>query len=253
MSISQFIERSTLSASIFTLASLGLTASPSKAANVNFLYSPKLGDVALDYASDPEYSGFAVTNDGIQNDDYPQASGYYNFSGNGIIQASPYPELQNYLRLDANALDIDGQAFEGSAITSTITVTAKEKLSFDWLFATNETSNKDFGFFLVNNEVFKLADYTNASLPGTSGGSQKNIGIFQKNTGFNNYTYTFSRAGTYTIGFGVVDVDDYITTSALEVKNATLTPVPEPVTVLGSLTALGFGVIMRRLRQKMSA
>jgi hypothetical protein len=66
----------------------------------------------------------------------------------------------------------------------------------------------------------------------------------------------FSTAGNYDIGIGVVDVGDSIGQSTLSVSNANLIPanvqsVPEPATVLGSLTALGFGIkMMRRYRNK---
>ncbi|MBW4614809.1 MAG: PEP-CTERM sorting domain-containing protein [Desmonostoc vinosum HA7617-LM4] len=228
MSISRFIQRSTLSVSIVTLASLGITTSPSEAASVDFSTWEKFGDVL------PQPGLVFLTNDAIQQDDDPKPSGFYNVSGQPAGEASPNPDLQAFLGLGDSALDIDGQAFEGSAIKSLVTVEDGGKFSFDWSFSTQETVNKDFGFFFVNNRVFKLADYTNASFA-------------------NSYTYNFRKAGTYTIGFGVVDIDDYTTSSTFLLTKANLETVPEPLTILGSLTALGFGVGMRRLRKKMSA
>ncbi|MBD2362419.1 PEP-CTERM sorting domain-containing protein [Anabaena minutissima FACHB-250] len=51
----------------------------------------------------------------------------------------------------------------------------------------------------------------------------------------------FTTAGTYTLGFGVVDVGDTTVNSALLVDNVKLTPVPEPTTMFGILMGMGFG------------
>ncbi|MEB3181105.1 MAG: PEP-CTERM sorting domain-containing protein [Nostocaceae cyanobacterium] len=64
-------------------------------------------------------------------------------------------------------------------------------------------------------------------------------------------SYTFSTTGTYTIGFGVANAldNDSNYTSYLGVDNVAVEPVPEPLTIMGSLTAGAFGVALRR-RQK---
>ncbi|MBD2383862.1 PEP-CTERM sorting domain-containing protein [Cylindrospermum sp. FACHB-282] len=233
MSVSHLIKHSAITTGILSLASFGLAASPSQAVSVDFSSWDKLGDV---YTQPGEAS---LSNDNANfQDDSPQASGYYNLSGNNPEEASPNPNLQDFLGLDAESLDDDGQAYEGSAIKSVITAQAGDKLSFEWRFSTNETSNKDFGFFLVNNNVIKLADFTNALQSGTSGS-------FQTNTGFNTFSYTFNSAGTYNLGFGVVDVGDYVTSSALDVKNGNLEEVPEPTTIVGSLILVSAGLLER--------
>ncbi|BAZ29892.1 hypothetical protein NIES4074_23390 [Cylindrospermum sp. NIES-4074] len=237
MLVSPFIKHSGLTTGILSLVCFSLTANPSQATLVDFSSWDKLGDV---YTQPGEAS---LSNDNaIFQDDAPLGSGFYNLSGNNPEEASPFANLQSFLGLDSTALNIDAQAFEGSAIKSAITAKAGDIFSFDWRFSTNEFSNKDFGFLVVDNKVVKLADFTNAILPGTSPG-------FQKNTGFNTYSYTFNSAGTYKLGFGVVDVGDYVTTSALDIRNGNIQQVaqevPEPTTILGSLMALSYGLLGR--------
>lgn len=239
MKLSTFIKHSTFKLGLVSLASLGslaMTTASAHAVQVDFSSWQQFGDVttpALDRAN--------LSNNALQNEDSSEDINF-NYSGNPAGQARPLPDLQDFLSLAPDALDIEGYALEGSAIKNTLTVAAGDVLRFNWNFRTNETSYNDFAFFLVNSTLIKLADFTNATQASSP---------FIQETGIN--SYTFSTPGTYTLTFGVVDVDDYGTTSALEVSNARLEPVPEPVNILGSLTALGFGVTMRRLRKKMSA
>ncbi len=44
----------------------------------------------------------------------------------------------------------------------------------------------------------------------------------------------------------MVDIGDFITSSALSVENVQLTPVPEPLTILGAGTAISFGGFFKR-------
>jgi hypothetical protein len=69
------------------------------------------------------------------------------------------------------------------------------------------------------------------------------IEIF-KTAGLSTFNITFNTDQLFV--FGVVDVGDSIGTSTLQVTNATYQPVPEPISILGSLTACGFGVVIRR-------
>ncbi|ARV58146.1 hypothetical protein BZZ01_05405 [Nostocales cyanobacterium HT-58-2] len=238
MTISQFIKHSTLKAVVLSLASFGglvINNATSFAVQVNFSSWQSFGDVT-------SRAGQAnLTTNALQSDDFPQPDTSFNFSGTPAGEARPTPNLQNFLGVTGTALDIGGVAFEGSAIKNTITAQAGDVFSFNYNFLTNETSKPDYAFFLVNNTVTKLADITNASNVSSP---------FSKETGNNSFTYTFSTPGTYNLALGVVDINDYNNTSALKVSNANLQPVPEPLTILGSLTALGFGVGMRQRFRK---
>ncbi len=115
----------------------------------------------------------------------------------------------------------------GSVITTEITVKAGDTLSFAWNFLTNELidpnlTQNDFAFFTVvptvspiTPTVNQLADTTSTFVPSTTMS-------FQAETGFNTETVTFTSAGTFTLGFGVVDVGDFAGASGLLVDNITL-------------------------------
>lgn len=99
---------------------------------------------------------------------------------------------------------------EGSAIKQTLSLEAGDILTFDFNFLTNETiydqnpdTYNDFAFYtLVSGDmapdVEKLADTGDT--------------VFSSSTSFDTETQYISfeilRSGTYTLGFGVVDVDD---------------------------------------------
>jgi hypothetical protein len=137
--------------------------------------------------------------------------------GGSVSDAS----LESFLGLSAGALDGmgNGNATEGSAIKlQTITVAADTTLTFDWNFLTNESTPSstynDFAFVSING-LKELAD-TNSTFVLPSGSV--------KQTGYKQFSYTFTTAGTYTIGLGVVDVGDSTVDSSLLVDNVSLTP-----------------------------
>lgn len=143
-----------------------------------------------------------------------------------------------------------GEAYEGSVFKTTLTVKAGDELSFNWNFFTNETSTllpnffNDSAFLVVDSQVIKLADVADS----TSASS-----LFNTETGQKSYTYQFTEAGNYTIGLGVLDMDDPTNSSALSVSNLTLNtpsdsqPIPESDTTLGLLI---FGILCTRFRVK---
>ncbi len=126
--------------------------------------------------------------------------------------------LESFLGLSAAALDgmTNGNATEGSAIKlSTMTIAAGTTLTFDWNFLTSEGTPSfynDFAFVSIDG-LSELAD-TNSSFVLPPAGF--------KETGYAKFSYTFTRAGTYTIGLGVVDVGDGYNDSALLVDNVSL-------------------------------
>ncbi|MFN6535592.1 MAG: PEP-CTERM sorting domain-containing protein [Nostoc sp. EkiNYC01] len=239
MNISTFIKHSTFKLSLISLASLGglaITTTSALAVGLNLSGWEKFGDAIT--SGDGANLSTASLNFA---DDAPASPGAFNYSGIAAGEAGSYPDLQDFLGLtDSSALDIEGFAFEGSAIKNTITVAAGDALSFDWNFRTNETVNKDFAFLLVDSTLIKLADFTDATQADSP---------FLQQTGIR--SYTFSTPGTYSVAFGVVDVDDYGITSALEVKNAAIKRVPEPATLVGALMVFACGIGMqRRCRKK---
>lgn len=55
---------------------------------------------------------------------------------------------------------------------------------------------------------------------------------------------------SYRVALGLVDIDDFAVTSALSVENVNVKPVPEPMTILGTGVALGFGFLFKKGRNR---
>ncbi|MFB2938905.1 PEP-CTERM sorting domain-containing protein [Aerosakkonemataceae cyanobacterium BLCC-F154] len=160
-----------------------------------------------------------------------------------------YAALEQFLNSPAGGLDQvgNGEVFQGSALKQIITAEAGEVLTFNWNFLTNEpaesTDFNDFAFFTINGNPVKLGDtfseFSSSATP------------FEKETGFKSKSYKFQNSGTYTLGFGVVDVYDAGKNSGLLIDNVALSKpassVPEPSTVLGVLVLGSLGAIRRFL------
>ncbi|WP_424102806.1 PEP-CTERM sorting domain-containing protein [Moorena producens] len=120
-------------------------------------------------------------------------------------------------------------------------------MTFDWNFLTDEftSSNSgtfnDFSFVSIAKMVDGLAD-TNSPL------FIESLTDFDEETGFQSFSYTFETSGTYSLGIGVLDEDDFIVNSGLLIDNVELTPVPEPASILGllALSALGTGAAFKK-------
>lgn len=225
--------RNAITLTTITGLTLALT-NPSNAANLDLTNWETLGDVSL-----IDNNQVLLSNDADLYDDVElgAASGTFNFSGTPAVD-NLFNDLEKFLGLNPGDLSKSGEVLEGSAIQTELTVKAGDELKFNWNFLTNETSEllattyNDSAFMMVDSQIIKLADITDA----TSLSSQ-----FHTETGQKSYTYQFTEAGNYNIGFGVVDIDDYINSSALSVSNLTLNtptnnqPIPEPSSVIGLL------------------
>jgi hypothetical protein len=215
-----------------------LTAVPSYAAVIDFSSWESFGDVVT-----PIPGATSMSNDGLLNDDAPSDNGTYSYTNKiyavDAQNRNPTGTLQTNLGFSNSALDAVGDAYEGSGIKYTYNATAKDQLTFNWQFLTNETDvrNKDFGFFSVDTTVYQLANMTNATNASTQ---------FNKETGIGSYTYTFEASGDYNLAFGVVDMNNYNATSALQITNANFQAVPEPISIVSSIMALGCGASLRR-------
>jgi PEP-CTERM putative exosortase interaction domain len=169
----------------------------------------------------------------------------FNLSSNDPLSGI---DLEFELGLPEFSLDPDPTNFvnatEGSAIKTTVTVKTGDVLSFNWNFLTNDSSFNpegvgDYAFLQVNDTLVTLGD-TNSSL----GLSSTN---FIQETGSQNFSYTFSADGAYSLGLGIVDVIDTSNSSALVVDNIQVKTVPEPSTIFGLIISIGsFGLLKRR-------
>jgi len=156
-------------------------------------------------------------------------------SSGGVADAA----IESFLGLANGSLDaVNSQnTTSGSAIRNTIAVKAGDILKFDWLFQAGDfLPYNDFSFYSIGSSVYELAD---VQLVG-------NFGEIASQT-----SYTFTTGGTYTIGFGVIDALDLSLPSDLIIgRSGGSEPVPEPITILGSLAAGAFGVALRRKQKQ---
>lgn len=161
--------------------------------------------------------------------------------GTGVSGSS----LESFLGLTAGDLT-SLNVVEGSAIKQVITVNAGDVLTFSWNFLTDQDppddTFNDFAFFTLSARSRSLANTFDPVLISFS--------RLAKETGYQTYSYTIEDAGTYTLGFGVIDVGDSTVNSALLVDKISYQAIPEPLTVLGVATALGFGVKFKRSLRK---
>jgi len=169
--------------------------------------------------------------------------------GDPSVSAS---DLETFLGLAPGSLNGlgNGDATEGSAIKQTFSAQAGDVLSFDWNFLTSEPDEEvtfnDFAF------VSLLSLETLADVASSTFVSSQSI-LFSLETGFQTFSVVIPADGIYTLGLGVVDVDDDIVDSGLLIDNVKLTsstPVPEPGTLLllGS-GLLGLGLLNRRRKR----
>jgi hypothetical protein len=130
-------------------------------------------------------------------------------------------ELARFLNIAVGDLNNLGEVFEGSAIKTTFSANVGDILMFDWNFLTKDFQreiNNDFAFFTLSPiGTNKLAN-TYSIFPM----SLRDLTEFEYQTGFQTYSYTITTAGTYTLGFGVVDVGDGFGESGLLIDNVSL-------------------------------
>jgi hypothetical protein len=160
--------------------------------------------------------------------------------------------LESFLGLGVGTLSSLGVT-EGSAIQQTFSANAGDKLSFSWNFLTNQDPDltyNDFAFFTLTNNVTQLADtFSPLLVPSLTT-------PLSSATGYQ-LSIPIALTGSYTLGFGVVDVDttgggDTTVNSGLLIDNVQLlnnftpTPIPEPRSIIGLLAAVGFGICYRK-------
>lgn len=169
-------------------------------------------------------------------------------------------DLASFLGLPVpTLLDSGGTAYEGSAIKRTLDVQAGDTLSFSWAFLTAEIEVSgfpplpDFGFLLIDQQLSILATALDPGLQALSpdpGPPALLGGPYLFGTPRSTFTHTFASAGTHTIAFGVVDIDDYISDSALLIDAVDLQSVPEPTTMVLFGTGAAIAAVRRRRAQR---
>lgn len=213
--VKSLLKRSTKKAVALSILSLGsfTVADPSYAVSINFDTSnwDALGDV-LQSPSQAQLTNSAGANDDNGID--------RRVSGNTAVDTF---SLERFLGFNAGTLDVNST--EGSAIARTFNnVMAGDAISFNVGFDFLDPGDR--AFVAIGNQISYLTT----------------------NTTFN---YTFPTAGNFNVGIGILDFTDFNNSSKVTVSNGNFQPVPEPLTILGSMTALSLGVTMRqRFRKK---
>jgi hypothetical protein len=201
-----------------------------------------------------------VDNGSIRNDDshVSATASTFNYSNTNPVTASVEQtnNLQSQLGISNNALSINAKLNgseisgvyrtpkEGSAILSdTFTVTdGSFTLSFNWNYltndgASNELGDQDFSFvtiysvdgsgepvtYYTNNDSYSQIDVL-ADSTGTI--PTVNDSNFATVSGYNTYTSGVLPAGSYRVGYGVVDVDGVDRSSGLLVDNILVQEIP---------------------------
>lgn len=156
--------------------------------------------------------------------------------GNNGLSASD-TEIEAFLGLQTGILDSisTGNATAGSAVKTTLDVSAGDVISFDWLWQSSESSSSyynDFAFYSISiGSIAILADTFLAD------GTQ------------DAFSWVANQSGSLTFGLGVLDLQDTIVSSYLNVSDFNVSKVPEPSSV--ALLMMGVaGLFYTRNRSK---
>jgi hypothetical protein len=168
-------------------------------------------------------------------DDAPALAGTFNVSGLDPVETSSATGLETALGLAQGALG--SNAYEGSGASQTFTVAAGDQLSFDYRLLTRDNGNaasEPDAAWLIWNEggnALQIALSDSSLLAGGPAG--------WLDSGVQHYSFTSAYTGQATLGFAVVDVNSFGTTSLLAIQNIAMTPaVPEPQSLALALMGL---------------
>ena len=217
-----------------------------------------------------------------RNDDFSATVGTFNYSGNDLTDANAensgttvpgateITNVQEFLGLSGNALDISAQdgntniggdrtAKEGSAAILNNSVEADNdfQISFDWNYLTNDgdsfLGDSDYGFVVIYDETspistrepIVLADSDSSNIP-TVAAADDAYALSTEGE----YVSEVLPAGEYKVGFGVVDVDGVNRSSALLVDNYSAQEVPFEFSPATGICLVATFLCFNRLRDK---
>lgn len=197
------------------------------------------GDVALPAAGASQQAALTTASFTFD-DDVGLGPGALNLSGQEPGAAGF--DLEAFVGLAPGGLDLDAatMATEGSALRRSFSVSAGDRISFDWLLATRDTDiGLDYAFVVIDGQRLDLGSAADASQTGAA--------PYLVQTGSSRFEYTFQRGGEISVAFGVVDVLDYSATTALYLDNVAISAVPEPST---AALLLGGAMLLTAARRR---
>jgi hypothetical protein len=146
-----------------------------------------------------------------------------------------------------------GTPVNGTGISQSVTVSAGDVLSFDWNFLSDELNESatfnDFAFFTISGSAYLLASRNGSTFDSVSPPPG-----FDGQTDWATQTFTFTSAGTYTVGFGTFNVGDAGHNSALLLDaisipdGAVVVPTPSASAAITVLLTLVLAVNWKRRR-----
>ncbi len=155
-----------------------------------------------------------------------ELSGETPLSGSSALE---FYELEPALALLGGTLP--GDTFEGSGLQHSFVAEAGTLLSFSW---TLSTIDYDAGFA---DRAFVVLDGSTVLPLGTVAASPVS----------GSFSHFFAEAGSYSLAIVVMDVNDYIGLSTLEVSDLAVSVVPEPGSLALMLAGVaGVGAVVRR-------
>ncbi len=162
-----------------------------------------------------------------------------NYSGTDVVGSM---DVEDFAGVSAFSLDPDPFggifAFEGSAIRQSFNVLAGQYFTFSWRLFSNNAAGNDYAFAVINGDIFTLGTQSLATSSGAfSYNGSTNVTTFQSSV--------FAVDSLATLTVGVLDVDDSITSTALQLDNVAVIPEPSSALLLG---LAGFMTIFRRKR-----
>ena len=175
-----------------------------------------------------------------------------NLSGNAPLASGQPGGLEDGAGLPQGALDPNAAlavtATEGSVASQSFLAAAGSQLSFKWDLSTVDLSGDpalaDIAFVVIDGQLTVLGNAVDASIAVTGG-------AYAAHTGWADWSTTFASGGTHTIAFGVADIGDFVTSSALEVSDVSLGGVsPVPESSMLALMAAGLGLLGLQARRR---
>lgn len=204
-----------------------------------------LGDVAtISGFGQPGTASALLTNASPRyRDDFPAPVGQFNVSKQHPVAAGTADSpLDRFLGV--SLAQFDEGAVEGSAMKLEIAASAGDLLRFEWNLLTNDYY-PDYAFVGIGNQIWQLAQAPQATQPFFT--------PFFYQTGFQQFSYTFTTSGMFTLFVGVVDVYDTDLSTALVIDNLELwqnsAPSPPAKVFEPSLTGGLLGFILLGLKR----